>query len=458
MKCTRCGTEFEGNFCPACGTPVQKPQTNEHVCKKCGTRFLGNFCPFCGIRYDGETDEPAPAAAEAPKTAEQPANYARRQGPDVMAILKKICRWATAALTAAFGIVVLASLAGSAMSMLGMSILTGYQWLSDSTGAGYPIALLIFGILATVCGGVHIAYVALEEKRDLTAFAFKGIKMTALLGAAGTIFTAGGTITAIAAAAFINNSSLGMYASGAAVLCPLIIGIIFLLAEVAATVLGIIKKFSYHARRAPANARLPKDPSYWEGLPEYMNNDETAKLGKKLKMEFPERIAAYLVTLVTMVAAAVVIFTGHVFNGVQDIPTEPDSSTGSSDIGAILLASVTALCLAMMLVALCLFSAKPALKCDSIKRIKFNRTAGLLITGSSIILFIAMLYSVGYSQLPVSEIFTTMASEITAIAFLLVSIVINSFKFEAQSEIYKALKSESVENELKHTNNLAATL
>lgn len=25
MKCTNCGTEFEGNFCPSCGKPVEKP-------------------------------------------------------------------------------------------------------------------------------------------------------------------------------------------------------------------------------------------------------------------------------------------------------------------------------------------------------------------------------------------------------------------------------------------------
>lgn len=42
-RCKKCGTEYEGNFCPNCG------QKNGPVkCKNCGTEFDGNFCPNCG--------------------------------------------------------------------------------------------------------------------------------------------------------------------------------------------------------------------------------------------------------------------------------------------------------------------------------------------------------------------------------------------------------------------------
>lgn len=52
MKCTNCGKEFEGKFCPECATPAdpsisnptQQEQT-EKVCPKCSTRYTGNFCP-----------------------------------------------------------------------------------------------------------------------------------------------------------------------------------------------------------------------------------------------------------------------------------------------------------------------------------------------------------------------------------------------------------------------------
>ena len=45
MKCSNCGMEFEGNFCPECGTPAQKTVIK---CPNCGTEFKGNFCPQCG--------------------------------------------------------------------------------------------------------------------------------------------------------------------------------------------------------------------------------------------------------------------------------------------------------------------------------------------------------------------------------------------------------------------------
>lgn len=45
MKCSNCGREFEGNFCPECGAPAQQTVIK---CPNCGTEFKGNFCPQCG--------------------------------------------------------------------------------------------------------------------------------------------------------------------------------------------------------------------------------------------------------------------------------------------------------------------------------------------------------------------------------------------------------------------------
>lgn len=42
MKCTKCGNEFEGNFCSNCGTPILVTQKK---CSKCGAIYSGNFCP-----------------------------------------------------------------------------------------------------------------------------------------------------------------------------------------------------------------------------------------------------------------------------------------------------------------------------------------------------------------------------------------------------------------------------
>jgi hypothetical protein len=44
MKCKKCGTEFEGNFCLKCG---EKATT---TCKKCGVEYIGDFCTNCGTK------------------------------------------------------------------------------------------------------------------------------------------------------------------------------------------------------------------------------------------------------------------------------------------------------------------------------------------------------------------------------------------------------------------------
>lgn len=44
MNCRKCGTEYEGNFCPNCGTK------KELVCAKCGAECVGDFCTNCGTK------------------------------------------------------------------------------------------------------------------------------------------------------------------------------------------------------------------------------------------------------------------------------------------------------------------------------------------------------------------------------------------------------------------------
>lgn len=44
MKCRKCGTEYEGNFCPYCSTK------RALVCTECGTEYEDDFCPNCGVK------------------------------------------------------------------------------------------------------------------------------------------------------------------------------------------------------------------------------------------------------------------------------------------------------------------------------------------------------------------------------------------------------------------------
>lgn len=51
-KCTKCGTEFDGKFCPECGEKF----VDKDVCPQCGAHHKpdAKFCTECGARLDGK--------------------------------------------------------------------------------------------------------------------------------------------------------------------------------------------------------------------------------------------------------------------------------------------------------------------------------------------------------------------------------------------------------------------
>lgn len=50
MQCRVCNTEFEGNFCPNCGTAPD----GMRVCPHCGSKASGKFCSSCGMPLSKE--------------------------------------------------------------------------------------------------------------------------------------------------------------------------------------------------------------------------------------------------------------------------------------------------------------------------------------------------------------------------------------------------------------------
>lgn len=63
-KCFKCGAEFEGNFCPECGTQWQE----EKQCPNCGATLAGGakFCNNCGYSFVGSAEEKRPKKEKKP--------------------------------------------------------------------------------------------------------------------------------------------------------------------------------------------------------------------------------------------------------------------------------------------------------------------------------------------------------------------------------------------------------
>ena len=78
-KCTNCGSEFDGKFCPECGTK----RVDELICPDCGAKATAGarFCAECGYSF-AQPVKPAPANAEpsAVKNA-QPAQHVQSVQP-----------------------------------------------------------------------------------------------------------------------------------------------------------------------------------------------------------------------------------------------------------------------------------------------------------------------------------------------------------------------------------------
>ena len=185
MKCTGCGREFEGNFCPNCGKKAQE------TCPVCG-KVRGqeeNFCTNCGHDFDGP---PAPAPAAQAGTDGRKENAA--------STLYRLLRYAPAALFALFALLLFAFFAAPVAVMPGGGM-PGERIPSESYGNVYSMmkdfpslsgsmaALIVFAVLSLLLAGAMIVQYALPvcRERSLTAFG-KTVPAEALLDGAAYLF------------------------------------------------------------------------------------------------------------------------------------------------------------------------------------------------------------------------------------------------------------------------------
>lgn len=91
MQCKKCGAQYEGNFCPQCGTPAEEKM---RVCPVCGKERGEDerFCKGCGYDFGRETpaesaEAETPAAAAAVQPQEPAAAAVQPQEPAAEAAL-----------------------------------------------------------------------------------------------------------------------------------------------------------------------------------------------------------------------------------------------------------------------------------------------------------------------------------------------------------------------------------
>ncbi len=107
-KCSKCGAEFEGNFCPECGTPSQAPK----VCPKCGAQLKENvkFCPNCGCAFlPTQADETQTASSAPSAKAHTPIDWRNNK------TLRKILLFAPLVIFALWSVLMFAFMAAPVM-------------------------------------------------------------------------------------------------------------------------------------------------------------------------------------------------------------------------------------------------------------------------------------------------------------------------------------------------------
>ncbi len=168
MICKNCGKEFDGKFCPECGTKLEEVGQELTQCPQCGSERIdnGKFCINCGYNYLKPTqyEELTQKAEESNITPG--IGYAKPN--KFLNIFSKIYRWLLAGGMILVGIVSLLCLTAPILKeeFLGEvnNLCTGFQAIGGkevdvpSQAVNASVMLLVVSLIALVYGGVQLFF------------------------------------------------------------------------------------------------------------------------------------------------------------------------------------------------------------------------------------------------------------------------------------------------------------
>ena len=186
-KCSKCNAEFEGAFCPQCGTKCDA----EKVCPECKAVVLGSvkFCNYCGYDFSGGNT----AAEEAVRSETAAARSTADSKPQLRelfpewSVLAKILPNVPIFALMLFSLLTWAFCAAPFASFFGESLGNAYSTINGLSDDYLPIAYaaLVFCVLSCAYSATAAVLFFLPSTSNVKA---SKIKLSSLMGYVGNVF------------------------------------------------------------------------------------------------------------------------------------------------------------------------------------------------------------------------------------------------------------------------------